>query len=336
LSVSLIVGKGFLAFKGKRVLIIGGAGFIGSWLVSKIISYGPEETLIVDNFFSGKMENIINAKHKVGNKLKIYKKDATDFEILKNIFLQEGDIEVVFNLAVKPLFISFIDPTDVFWTSVKIVSNLLEIQRRGMFRTLLHFSSSEAYGTAEYIPMDENHPLRPTTPYGAGKAAADHLIISYYKSYGNDVAIIRPFNNFGPRQNEKTYAGVVPTTILKILKGKPPVIFGDGNQTRDFIYVEDTVDATIKAYKIKATRGRILNIGQCKETSINDIVRMIANRMNYKGRIVYRRPRIGDVRRHCADISLAKRLIGFNPKTSLEQGLHKTIAWYTRKHGYQK
>jgi UDP-glucose 4-epimerase len=325
-----------LAFKGKNIMILGGAGFIGSWLVDKIIFHEPEKTLIIDNFFSGKMENIINAKHEVGDKLKIYKKDAADHGVLKEIFMQEGEIDVVFNLAVKPLYVSFTDPIDVFWTSVKIASNLLEIQRQGMFKTLVHFSSSEAYGTAEYVPMDEKHPLRPTTPYGAGKAAADHLIISYNKSYGNDVTIIRPFNNFGPRQNEKTYAGIVPTTILKILKGKPPVIFGDGNQTRDFIYVEDTVDAAIKAYKTKATRGRILNIGRCKETSINDIVRMIANIMNYKGRIIYQKPRTGDVRRHCADISLAKRLIGFNPKTSLEQGLHKTIAWYTRKHGYQK
>lgn len=325
-----------MTLRNKRFLVVGGAGFIGSWIVNKIMLHEPEKTLIIDNLFSGKMENLINAKHKVGDKLKIYKKDATDYKTLKEIFAREGDIDVVFNLAVKPLFVSFIDPAGVFWTSVKIALNLLEIQRQGMFKTLIHFSSSETYGTAEYVPMDENHPLRPTTPYGAGKAAADHLTMSYYKSYGNDVAIIRPFNNFGPRQNEKTYAAVIPTAILKILNGEPPVIFGDGNQTRDFIYVEDTAEAAIKVYETKATRGKILNIGRSKETSINELVTMIMKTMDCKSHILYDKPRVGDVRRHCADISLAKTLIGFNPKTSLEQGLKKTVAWYTSKYSGRK
>jgi len=323
--------KKLLSLKNKRSLVVGGAGFIGSWIVDKIVLHKPEKTVVIDNLFSGKIENLANAKHKVGDELKIYKKDATDYGTLKEIFTQEGDIDVVFNLAVKPLFVSFTDPADAFLTPAKIASNLLEIQRQEMFKTLIHFSSSEAYGTAEYVPMDENHPLQPTTPYGAGKAAADHIITSYHQSYGNDIAIIRPFNNFGPRQSEKTYAGVVPTTITKILNGEPPVIFGNGNQTRDFTYVKDTAEAATKIYETKETRGKIINIGTGKETSINQLVHTIAKILNYKGKVVHDKPRTADVRRNLADTTLAKKLIGFKPEFSLEKGLQKTIAWYANK-----
>ena len=325
-----------MSLRNKTVLVTGGAGFIGSWIVDKTAFHEAEKIVVVDNLFSGRMENLVDAKNKIGSRLKIYRKDADDYNTLKEIFRKEGEIDVVFNLAVKPLFVSFVDPMSVFQTPTKIALNLSEIQRAGLFKTLIHFSSSEAYGSAEYVPMDEKHPLRPTTPYGAGKAAADHLVMSYHKSYGNDVTIIRPFNNFGPRQNEKTYAGVVPTTILKILNGEPPVILGNGNQTRDFIYVEDTAEAATRVYETKAARGKILNMGQCKETSINNLVRMIMKKMGCKTRIIYDKPRVGDIQRHCADISLAKKLIGFSPKTSLEQGLQKTVTWYTKKYSGPK
>lgn len=325
-----------LSLKNKVVLVTGGAGFIGSWIVDKIALVEPEKIVVVDNFFLGKMENIAEAKNHVGNKLRVQNVDAADRGALREVFEREGSIDVVFDLAVKPLFVSFVDPASTFLTCVDIAVNLLEFQREGLFETLIHVSSSEVYGTAEYVPMDENHPLKPTTPYGAGKAAADHLVMSYYLSYGSDVAILRPFNNFGPRQNEKAYAGVIPTTVMKILRGESPVIFGDGEQTRDFTYVEDTAEAAIKVYETKATRGRILNIGQSKETSINELVRMIMKLMGCSSRIVYDKPRSGDVRRHCADASLAKKLIGFNPETSLEEGLRKTVAWYTDRFGVSR
>lgn len=325
-----------MSLRNKMVLVTGGAGFIGSWIVDKTAFHEAEKIVVVDNLFSGRMENLADAKNNIGNRLKVYRKDAIDYDSFKEIFRKEGEIDVVFNLAAKPLFVSFVDPMDVFQTPTKIALNLLEIQRAGLFKTLIHFSSSEAYGSAEYVPMDEKHPLRPTTPYGAGKAAADHLVMSYHKSYGNDVTIIRPFNNFGPRQNEKTYAGVVPTTIVKILNGESPVIFGNGNQTRDFIYVEDTAEAAPRVYETKATRGKILNIGQRKETRIYDLVRTIMKIMGCRTRIIYDKPRVGDVERHCADVSLAKKLIGFSTKTSLKQGLKKTVSWYTNKHSDPK
>jgi len=322
-----------LSLRNKVVLVTGGAGFIGSWIVDKIALIEPEKIVVVDNFFLGKMENVAEAESQVGNKLRVHNVDATDRGALREVFEREGPIDVIFDLAVKPLFVSFVDPATAFLTPVDIAVNLLEFQREGLFETLIHVSSSEVYGSAEYVPMDESHPLMPTTSYGAGKAEADHLVMSYHLSYGSDVAIIRPFNNFGPRQNEKAYAGVIPTTIMKILRGEPPVIFGDGNQTRDFTYVEDTAEAAIRVYETRATRGRILNIGRCKETSINKLVSMIMEIMGCGNEVVYDKPRPSDVRRHWADASLAKKLIGFNPKTSVEEGLRKTVAWYTNRFG---
>ncbi|MEM2914344.1 MAG: NAD-dependent epimerase/dehydratase family protein, partial [Candidatus Bathyarchaeia archaeon] len=223
-----------MGITGKNALVVGGAGFIGSWIVEKMATYEPEKIIVIDNLFLGKEENLDEAKKHLGNRLKFFKCDATNYDMLKEILWREGPIDVVFNTAVKPLLVSFVDPVDVFRTSSEIVLNLLELQRKGYFDVLIHFSSSEAYGSAQYVPMDEKHALNPTTPYGAAKAATDLLALSYFITFGNDVRIIRPFNNYGPRQNEKTYAGVIPTTIKRILSGQPPIIFGDGEQNRDF------------------------------------------------------------------------------------------------------
>lgn len=322
-----------MSLNRKRILIVGGAGFIGSWLVDEVAKYEVERVVVVDDYSVGKEENLENAKNRLRNKISVHKKDARVLGDLKNTILDEYPIDVVFNLGVKPLLHSFVDPVDAFDTSVKIVQNLLELQRNDYFTTLIHFSSSEAYGSAQYIPMDEKHPLNPTTAYGAGKAAADLLVLSYYLTYGLDVAIIRPFNNFGPRQNEKTYAGVIPTTILRVLRGTPPIIFGDGKQTRDYIYVSDTVKAAIKIYETAAARGKIINIGRGKQISINQLIQTIMKFMNYNGQIEYTKPRPGDVRKYCADVSLARSLIGFKPKASLKEDLRRTVKWYVEKFG---
>jgi UDP-glucose 4-epimerase len=202
------------------------------------------------------------------------------------------------------------------------------LARNDCFDKLVHFSSSEAYGSAAYIPMDENHKLGALTPYAASKAAADLLVLSYYKVFGIDASIIRPFNNYGPRQNEGTYAGVIPLTIKRIFAGESPVIYGDGEQTRDYTYVTETADAAIQICTCKRTRGKILNIGSGKETSINTLVKIITRLLDCDKPIVYKRQRPGDVRRHIADISLAQKLINFKQKIDLEEGMKKTIEWY--------
>ena len=313
---------------GSRILVTGGVGFIGSHLVDRLIDEKPENLVIVDNFYLGedKMRNLSSAKRWFPS-LKVYHQDASKTRLMKKILKNES-IEVVFNLATICLPVSLVKPKSTYNTNVAIVSNLCELLRKDYFRTLIHFSSSEAYGDAKQVPMDESHPLEPTTPYGASKIASDHLILSYYKTFGIDVSIVRPFNTYGPRQNEGTYAGVIPLTIKRILKGESCVIYGDGLQTRDYTYVTDVADAAVRVHHTKSTRGKVLNIASAKETSIKDLVSKIVKLMNCKKPIVYDKPRPGDVRRFIGSNSLAKKLINYKPKVDFEKGLRHTIDWY--------
>jgi len=178
--------------------------------------------------------------------------------------------------------------------------------------------------------MDETHSLNPTTPYAASKAASDLLVISYRNTFGIDVAIARPFNTYGPRQNEGSYAGVIPITIQRILTNKQPIIYGDGLQTRDYIYVENTADGMINIYKNKNTRGKVINLATGKEITILKIIKSIVKVMKYKGEIDFQKPRMADVSRHRGDITLAKELIDFNPKTFFDEGIKTTVNWYKK------
>jgi len=317
-----------LNLNGKSILVVGGAGFIGSHLVERLIDEKPESLMVVDNFYLGddKIRNLSSAIRRFPS-LKVYHKDAAKIRLMKHILEKEG-IEVVFNLAVICLPASLVKPKWTYDTNVVITSTFCELLRKDCFKTLIHFSSSEVYGDAKQVPMDESHPLEPSTPYGASKIASDHLVLSYYNTFGVDVSIVRPFNNYGPRQNEGTYAGVIPLTIRRILEGESPVIFGDGLQTRDYTYVTDTVDASARVYCSKVTRGKVINIASCKEISIKDLVSKIAKAMNCKKPIVYEKPRPGDIRRFIGSNSLAKELIDYKPKIDLEDGLRYTIDWY--------
>jgi UDP-glucose 4-epimerase len=212
-----------------------------------------------------------------------------------------------------------------------IILCILELIRSHDFDTLIHFSSSEACGTSLYAPMDENHPLNGLTPYAVSKAAGDRLILSYCRLFGIDAAILRPFNNYGPRQNEGSYAGVIPLTIKRILSGEAPVIYGDGKQTRDYLYVTETADAAVEIYNCQDSRGKVVNIASGSEISINRLVTLIAKYMGYSKAIVYENERPGDVRRFIASINLAHDLINFKPKINIENGIEATIEWYKNR-----
>lgn len=315
-----------MTLQDKSILVTGGAGFIGSHLVDRLIFEKPSNLVVVDNFFLGKESNLDEAKRDYPG-LKIHKLDASDYEAMRRIVKQES-IQVVFNLAVIPLPTSLDKPRWAYEQNINITLCWCELARDTYFDTLIHFSSSEAYGTCQYAPMDETHPLDPTTPYGASKAATDHLVLSYCKSFGIDAAIIRPFNNYGPRQNEGSYAGVIPLTIKRILSGEAPVIYGDGKQTRDYIYVTETADAAVEIYDCRDSRGRVVNIASGEEITINRLVRLIAEYMGYNKAIVYESERPGDVRRFIASINLARNLIKFKPRTGLEERIKKTVDWY--------
>lgn len=315
-----------MSFKNKSVLVTGGAGFIGSHLVDRLVTEEPENLVVVDNFFLGKESNLKEAGENYPN-LKIYNQDASDYDKMSEIMKNEA-IDVVFNLAVIPLPASLTKPRWAFEQNVNITLSICELARNNYFDTLIHFSSSEAYGTSEYAPMDEKHPLNGTTPYAASKAASDQLVFSYCRTFGIVASIIRPFNNYGPRQNEGSYAGVIPLTIKRILNDEAPVIYADGKQTRDYLYVTDTANAAIDVCNFKNTRNKVLNIASGKEISIETLVKFIAKYQNCDKPIVYEQERPGDVRRHIANIYLAEDLIGFKPKVRFEEGLKLTVDWY--------
>lgn len=318
-----------LKLTGKSVLVTGGAGFIGSHLVDRIVRESPSKLVLVDNLFLGKETNLDQARQAFPA-LKFYRQDASDYEAMKRIIADE-DVEVVFNLAVVPLPTSLERPRWTVDTNVAITTVACELLRENCYQTLIHFSSSEAYGSAQYVPMDEKHPLLPSTPYAASKAAGDHVVLSYCKTFGIDAAIVRPFNNFGPRQNEGTYAGVIPIVIRAALRGEPVIIYDDGEQTRDFIFVREVADAAVRVYEEPATRGQVVNIATGQELSINRLVREILGILDADVPIVYEAPRPGDVRRHCGAIGLTRKLIGFQPHITLNDGLIETVAWYRQK-----
>ncbi|WP_413581361.1 NAD-dependent epimerase/dehydratase family protein [Bdellovibrio sp. HCB288] len=309
--------------KGSNVLVTGGAGFIGSHLVDKLIESGAKNVVVVDNMFLGDEANLVSAQ-KLGAVL--YKDDIEIPSTLDYIFSRHN-IDIVFNCATKALNYSFVNPKNAFDTNVSGVLNILEQQRKGSFKTLVHFSTSEVYGTAVYEPMDEKHPINPTTTYAAGKAAADLAVNSYVNMFGLDAFVVRPFNNYGPRQNYKGYmAGVIPITAYKILKGLNPEVHGTGQQSRDFIFVLDTVDAIVKLYDVMEPGGSV-NISTDGQISVKELIHQISDIMKYKGQILEKPARGADVECHNASNLKVKGLIDYQ-LTPFDVGLKKTIEWY--------
>lgn len=315
--------------KNKRILVTGGAGFIGSHLVDALIKESPEKITVLSNFYLGKEENLNEAKKNFPN-LKLYHGSAADYDVTKRIFENEN-IDIVYNLAVIPLPASLEDPLGSTLENVKIATNICELLRKGLFKKLIHFSSSEAYGSAKQVPMSENHPLNPETPYAAAKAAGDLIVDSYYRTFKLDTSILRPFNNYGPRQNSGKFAAIIPLFIKKIMNNETTLIInGDGEQTRDFIFVTDTARAAIEFAKNNDVIGKTINIASGKELSMNYLTELICKEMNFKGKIVHGADRPGDVRRHFADISLAKKLLNFETKVKFEEGIKLTCDWYKK------
>lgn len=307
-------------------MVTGGAGFIGSHLTDRIISERPSNLVVVDDLFLGKEANLDAARARLPE-LRFYRQDVSDYDAMREILVDEAS-EVVFDLAVIPLPTSLERPRWTVDVNLAMTSTMCELLREGLYRTMVHFSSSEVYGTAQYTPMDEAHPLMPLTPYAASKAGGDHVVASYRSTFGIDVATVRPFNAFGPRQNEEAYAGVIPTVVRRALAGEEVHIHGDGNQTRDFTFVADVADFALSVYRTPATRGRVVNVASGREVSVNELVAALLAELDVEVPVVHTEGRPGDVRRHCGSVALAQELTDFRPGWTLERGLVETVAWY--------
>lgn len=312
---------------GVTVLVTGGAGFIGSHVVERLLETPKvKRVIVVDNFFLGKEENLASATR--GGKVTLYRLDASNLQAMQDV-ATENEVDMVIDMAVIPLVTSLKFPQITVETNISVATTWCELLRVGHIKRLVHVSSSETYGTAQYIPMDESHPHTAITPYAASKAAADQILQSYVRTFGLDAVIVRPFNNFGPRQNSGSYAGVIPIVIGKIAAGLPIEVFGDGNQTRDFSFVRDTARAIVDLAFSQTLPGEAYNIATGVEITVNSLIERISNVMgvpNHPVRHLGERP--GDVRRHCAGVQLSSSLLGYSLPPLSDSQLLETVDFY--------
>ena len=308
----------------RKVLVTGGAGFIGSALVEELINRG-NLVVVFDDFSSGSLRNLSHIKNK---KLKVTRGDVRDFEALKAV---TKHVDQIFHLAVLNLRLSLKEPFPVHEVNVTGTVNVcMAVKENPKIKKLIYVSSSEAYGTAKYVPMDEEHPLEPTTPYGASKAAGELYVQGFHTAFNVPSIIVRPFNTYGPRAREDVYAEVIPKFVKRVENSLPPVIYGDGKQTRDFTYVTDTVNGIMLASECNDLLGDKVNIAYGKEVSINEVANIVLKVFKRDEEIqpVHTSPRPGDVRRHFASISKATRMLGFKPTVPIEVGIEKYVKWY--------
>ena len=309
----------------QHILVVGGAGFIGSHITEAFIRKNAAKVIVADNLSVGSRKNI------EGLDTELYVCDCAEENTLADI-LCNNQINTVINLATRSLPYSLTFPQRAISETVSVVQNLCELQRKGKFETMIHFSSSEVYGSAEHTAMDESHPICPMTPYAAAKAASDHIVQSYQRTFGTQSYIIRPFNQFGPRQHCGEYSAVIARVIQALLSNTPITVTGSGNQSRDFLYVEDLAQAVIALLECTVASGTVVQVASGQEKTINDVIKTIATLMQYDPIVLFAENRKGDVYRHCASIKRAKELLLWEPSTSFEDGLQRTINWHTHEY----
>jgi UDP-glucose 4-epimerase len=311
--------------KPGKIVVTGGAGFLGSHVV-RLLLEKSYEVHVLDDFSNGKMLHLEGVKHHPG--LTVQRGDITNRQDVVIAF--EG-CEAVIHLAVLDLRQSIKDPERVNDVIVNGTLNCLQQARRNQMQVFLNCSSSEVFGSAAYTPMDEKHPLNPETPYAAAKAAQDLYVFSFGRTYHLPWVTVRPFNMYGPNSHWQGFRGeLIPKMIVRAMNRQPLVIFGDGEQTRDFIYVKDAADGIVATLENDVVRTQSINLCSSTETSIKTIALTICQYFQLDPAEFVQRQleRPGDVMRHFGDNSRMKELLGFIPPTPLQQGIVETIEWF--------
>lgn len=309
-----------MQLESKHVLVTGGAGFIGSHLVDALLNR-KAHVRVLDDLSTGRLENL---SHIPSQSIEVIRGSVTDESTVRHAL---DGIDVVFHLACRGVRHSIGNPMRNHEVNARGSLLLLAEAKAVNVQRFVQMSSSEVYGTARRVPMDEDHPCFPETVYGAAKLAGECYARAYAQTYGLPTVVVRPFNNFGPRSHFEGDAGeVIPRFAVWAMNGRQPVIFGDGTQSRDFIYVEDTAHWLCEIAQCDTLIGQTINLASGKETTVRDLARFVCEALGMKANPVHRAPRPGDVQRHLGGMEKAKQLLGFQLRTSVAEGIGKLIS----------
>jgi UDP-glucose 4-epimerase len=305
-----------------KFLVTGGAGFIGSNICNKLVSQGCF-VRVIDNLLTGKKSNLAG----IADKIEFIEADMGNADAARaamkgiDVVLHEG--------ALPSVPRSVDDPAATHRHCVDATFTLLMAARDAKIKRFVYAASSSAYGDTPTLPKVETMPVNPLSPYAAAKLMCEYYCSVFYKVFGLETISLRYFNVFGPHQDPTSqYAAAIPAFVTSILKDTPPTIYGDGEQSRDFTYVDNVVEANLLAARAKQTKGEVINIACGEAITVNAIIDMINKIVGKNVKPTYLPSRKGDVKHSLADITQAKKLIGFKPVISFKDGLKKAIEWY--------
>lgn len=301
-------------------LVTGGAGFIGSSIAERLLQSG-ETVRVIDDFSTGRAQNLASMR----GRIEVVTGSICDAAVVAEAM---GGVEIVFHQAAIPSVARSVkNPAPSMMANVQGTTVVLEEARHAGVRRLIFASSSSAYGDTPTLPKVETMPAHPLSPYAVSKLTGELLLRVSAELHGLETLSLRYFNVFGPRQDPKSqYAAVIPAFVAAALAGRRPFVFGDGEQTRDFCYVDNVVDANMLAAAApKRLTGEVLNVACAERTSLNDLLRMIEDETGTRLTPEHGSPRAGDVRDSLADIGAARSLLGYEPKVRIREGLRRTI-----------
>jgi UDP-N-acetylglucosamine/UDP-N-acetyl-alpha-D-glucosaminouronate 4-epimerase len=305
-------------------LITGIAGFIGSSLANELLQRG-EQVRGVDNLSTGKRENI----SPILDKIDFREADLLNLEAMKQACA--GADYVLHQAAIPSVPKSVLDPIGSNRANIDGTVNILVAARDAKVKRVVYAASSSAYGDTPTLPKHERMTPDPISPYAVAKLASEHYLTSFYRCYGLETVALRYFNIFGPRQDPSSpYSGVLARFITLMLKGEQPAIFGDGEQSRDFTYIDNAVNANLLACKAPAAQvaGKVFNVATGRRVTLNETFQLLQKLTSYAGAPAYSAERGGDIKHSLADISLAEQNLGYKPTVNFEDGLRRTVDWY--------
>ena len=306
----------------EKFLVTGGAGFIGSNICKKLVSQGCF-VRVLDNLLTGKKKNLAD----VMDKIEFIEADMGESEVAQSAM---KDIDVVLHQGALPSVpLSVDNPANTHRHCVDATFALLLAARDAGVKRFVYAASSSAYGDTPTLPKVETMPPSPLSPYAVAKLVGEYYCSVFSQVFGLETISLRYFNVFGPQQDPTSqYAAAIPAFVTAILKDKPPTIYGDGEQSRDFTYIDNVVEANLLAARAKKTKGEVINIACGQAVTVNEIIDMINNLLGKSVKPTYTPPRPGDVKHSIADITAAQNLIDFKPTVSFREGLQLAIDWY--------